>query len=967
MRQQVEARVRNVCLLGAPTGCASYLLKFGASTLHRSYGIPVGFCGAWKDRASGRFRRMKTRLSQARLFVIDEMSMVGRQMLGKIEFKVWDTLRGAPGGGESEVLLQGRDAVLAGDPKQASPIGDEPMYKEGDYGGKGQNKPRGSEGTPGDAWTTKKLVRMGMAVRQTFQDVALLRQVHRYTEEKEGLAEGRREEYRRDAGRFLSVTRGMADCTWTRTDHAWLSRRNRSVVQQTREGREELARFETAPLLMDGRKDRVTGEVGANRVNQQKLEALSARTQKPIVLLRALHDRPDTPEGRVMKPELMDAEDFRGIEGELAFCEGARVLLTQNLWVEAGLMNGALGVLRGYMWPEGGDPHSEDPKKRSPLCVFVEFDSVNLGVDEAGRERTFFPDDPPAGVPGSRRNWVPIWRQQASSTVEDNVSRENYPLTLAWALTHWKAQGMTLEKVRVHLSDRTAGVAGIGFVACTRVRHPWDLIFEADLPEYEAFMRARRTPAFRERRRFELKQEARASRTLRRYGYCEADVWSAEERDAAEALLQGLATSASEQRERLRMMGRSVDFDSWLWGEKEPDVEGELAQVVARVAGSDEGRRGMLEQVAERLLDRVRVRVASDEERRIGWQLLESVACPPRGERSEETWRRVLRAGVEEVGAGEEEGSEGRRRAVADLVARRLATRGCWPWDEHVEDGVPAEIQPLHMSAVREALGALIPERMQRSLDQVVQRGKDDFGAARGGSVLCVDNWRVNVRAEDSLARGRLQADALEFFLLVLKHVCKGLKLPLAIGSMTVGKEVGRQEQPARLAQVMEKWRKVWARDEVREREEFLLPVALDERPVPEDWVCVAVRSCVAGEKLGSAGRIHVEVFDALRRVSLAKRVARNVDVLIRGVGARAGTVEPRVSCVETTECRVGAQRNLCALGLLAGRVAVAAEELALDPKSGSFVADVGHVLRAVFAFSARRQGSGAYGTSLSF
>jgi len=30
------------------------------------------------------------------------------------------------------------------------------------------------------------------------------------------------------------------------------------------------------------------------------------------------------------------------------------VLLTQNQWVEAGLMNGALGVLRGYMWPEGG-------------------------------------------------------------------------------------------------------------------------------------------------------------------------------------------------------------------------------------------------------------------------------------------------------------------------------------------------------------------------------------------------------------------------------------------------------------------------------------------------------------------------------------------------------------------------------------------------------------------------------------
>ena len=106
--------------------------------------------------------------------------------------------------------------------------------------------------------------------------------------------------------------------------------------QQTREGREELARFESAPLLMDGRKDRVTGEVGANRVNRQKLEALSARTQKPIVLLTAIHGRSDTPEGRALRPEQMDAEEFRGIDQGLAFCVGARVLLTQSRWVRRG-------------------------------------------------------------------------------------------------------------------------------------------------------------------------------------------------------------------------------------------------------------------------------------------------------------------------------------------------------------------------------------------------------------------------------------------------------------------------------------------------------------------------------------------------------------------------------------------------------------------------------------------------------
>ena len=80
---------------------------------------------------------MKTRMDQARLFVFDEMSMVGRQMLGKIEFKVRDTLQSAEKRGGEDALLAGRDAVMAGDPKQAPPIGDDPQYREGAYTGKG--------------------------------------------------------------------------------------------------------------------------------------------------------------------------------------------------------------------------------------------------------------------------------------------------------------------------------------------------------------------------------------------------------------------------------------------------------------------------------------------------------------------------------------------------------------------------------------------------------------------------------------------------------------------------------------------------------------------------------------------------------------------------------------------------------------------------------------------------------------
>ena len=79
---------------------------------------------------------------------MDEMSMIGRTMLGKIEFKVRDTVGQRVGANGEEIMLGGKDAVLAGDPKQAPPLGDEPMWREGEYSGKGQSKLKNSDGVP---------------------------------------------------------------------------------------------------------------------------------------------------------------------------------------------------------------------------------------------------------------------------------------------------------------------------------------------------------------------------------------------------------------------------------------------------------------------------------------------------------------------------------------------------------------------------------------------------------------------------------------------------------------------------------------------------------------------------------------------------------------------------------------------------------------------------------------------------
>jgi hypothetical protein len=63
------------------------------------------------------------------------------------------------------------------------------------------------------------------------------------------------------------------------------------------------------------------------------------------------------------------------------------------------------------------------------------------------------------------------------------------------------------------------------------------------------------------------------------------------------------------------------------------------------------------------------------------------------------------------------------------------------------------------------------------------------------------------------------------------------------------------------------------------------------------------------------------------------------------------------VECLETPECRVGSQRVLCAFGLLLGHVAAAGEERALDAKSESFVPNVSHALRALFAYLRKESG----------
>ena len=139
-------RVKKCCILAAPTGCAAFQMKYGATTLHRAFGVRVGFCGPWTNRQGKAFDNMFKRLSLAKFAILDEFSMIGRMFLGKVLYKVRDVLGRKPKAfGGDEPTMHGIDVMLCGHEMQAKPIGDDPLYKEGKYTGKSLNKPRGAE------------------------------------------------------------------------------------------------------------------------------------------------------------------------------------------------------------------------------------------------------------------------------------------------------------------------------------------------------------------------------------------------------------------------------------------------------------------------------------------------------------------------------------------------------------------------------------------------------------------------------------------------------------------------------------------------------------------------------------------------------------------------------------------------------------------------------------------------------
>ncbi|XP_034322352.2 uncharacterized protein [Magallana gigas] len=146
-----------------------------------------------------------------------------------------------------------------------------------------------------------------------------------------------------------------------------------------------------------------------------------------------------------------------GLSPSLLLAVNARVMLTRNVNVEDGLVNGAMGYISHFEF-------GKDQQNKNIQGVGVIFDSKEIGKLH--------------GTITSHGNQIVIQRIQEDVKEKNtkNVVRHQFPLKLSWACTAHKVQGMTTDKVVVNL-DRTFA-AGQAYVAISRVTSKAGLFIE---------------------------------------------------------------------------------------------------------------------------------------------------------------------------------------------------------------------------------------------------------------------------------------------------------------------------------------------------------------------------------------------------------------------------------------------------------------------------------------------------------
>ena len=171
----------------------------------------------------------------------------------------------------------------------------------------------------------------------------------------------------------------------------------------------------------------------------------------PVLRVRASHTGRGAQEA--------DSDQGSNLWAELDLAVGSRIMLTENIWTACGLVNGAFGTVRDIVWPA----YTTNPRDYPPTALLIQFDQYT---------------GPPFLQYDDGSEVVPILRSCREFYLNGvQCSRTQFPITIAYAMTVHKAQGLTVTEAVLDICRRDFS-AGLTYVAVSRVRSLKGVLFE---------------------------------------------------------------------------------------------------------------------------------------------------------------------------------------------------------------------------------------------------------------------------------------------------------------------------------------------------------------------------------------------------------------------------------------------------------------------------------------------------------
>jgi len=188
-----------------------------------------------------------------------------------------------------------------------------------------------------------------------------------------------------------------------------------------------------------------------NNYNNEMIKQL-AKMQRIYVINARDESRESATYGQKLQQQFLDPNNTGVLLNTIKLAIGSCVMLRSNLNVNESLVNGSMGIVRGFQWQALRRDQLEDGEL--PKKVFIQFDDPTIGhslkefmVGLVSLQLVLYQGNKGCG----------------------NVERIILPVILSWAVTIHKLQGTTVDKAIIYLGKKIFA-KGQAYVALSRIR-----------------------------------------------------------------------------------------------------------------------------------------------------------------------------------------------------------------------------------------------------------------------------------------------------------------------------------------------------------------------------------------------------------------------------------------------------------------------------------------------------------------